>query len=150
MMAKMDNLDTKKERQAAFLRAYARTGVVSRAAKAAKVPRSTYYAWYEQDADFRAAVKEAKAAAVEAMEYEAWRRAVKGVRRPHYYRGQVAGYIREYSDVLLMFLLKANDPEKYKEHVAADIRGDGLTIVVGGKPIDAGGGAGGGEQPGEQ
>ena len=38
-----------------------------------------------------------------------------------WYKGQPGGYVREYSDLLLMFRLKALRPEKYRERV--DVRG---------------------------
>jgi hypothetical protein len=50
------------------------------------------------------------------MEEEARRRAVEGTKKPIFYRGQVVGHIRDYSDVLLMFLLTAHRPERYREN----------------------------------
>ena len=50
---------------------------------------------------------------VEDMEQEARRRAVYGVLVPIYWQGDVIGTERRYSDALLMFLLKAERPEKY-------------------------------------
>jgi hypothetical protein len=41
---------------------------------------------------------------------EAWRRAVKGCRKPVYQGGQLVGYVREFSDLLLIFLIKAARP----------------------------------------
>ena len=53
------------------------------------------------------------------MELEARRRAVKGTDKPVFQRGEQVGTIREYSDTLLMFLLKANKPEKFRDNFDA-------------------------------
>ncbi|MBX6773030.1 MAG: hypothetical protein IRY83_14975 [Chloroflexi bacterium] len=52
---------------------------------------------------------------MDALEAEAWRRAVDGVERPVYQNGQRVGAVREYSDTLLIFLLKGGRPQKYRE-----------------------------------
>jgi hypothetical protein len=60
------------------------------------------------------------------MEDEAVRRAVEGVDRPIYYRGAVCGYVTEYSDDLLIRMLKARRKDKYsdrqEQHVSAAMR----------------------------
>ena len=38
-----------------------------------------------------------------------------------FYKGAVCGHVRRYSDTLLMFLLKAHRPEKYRERYEATI-----------------------------
>ena len=45
--------------------------------------------------------------ATDALELEARRRAFSGVEDPVYYKGQVVGGVRKYSDVLLIFLLES-------------------------------------------
>jgi hypothetical protein len=40
-----------------------------------------------------------------------------------YHRGREIGEVREYSDTLLVHLLKAHRPEKYRERVAAELSG---------------------------
>ena len=42
----------------------------------------------------------------DALEAEARRRAVEGVRKPVFYQGVICGWVGEYSDTLLIFLLK--------------------------------------------
>ena len=133
--AAVDSLDAKKKKQKRFLAAYAKTGIVAKAAQAAGISRQTYYDWYDTDDEFREAAKEAKQAATDAMEHEAWRRAVQGVEKPYFYQGRVVGHIREYSDNLLMFLLKSRDPDRFKDHVSAEVRGEGLTIIIGGREV---------------
>ena len=44
---------------------------------------------------------------------EAHRRAVKGVDEPVFWKGEIAGHVRKYSDRLLETLLRAHDPAKY-------------------------------------
>ena len=48
------------------------------------------------------------------MEAEARRRGVEGTLKPVFYKGEECGQVREYSDTLLIFLLKAHDP-KYRD-----------------------------------
>ena len=61
----------------------------------------------------------------ELLEAEARRRAAMGVEEPVFYKGQVVGHIRKYSDNLLMFLLKAHWPEKFRENLSIDQRVSG-------------------------
>ncbi len=110
-----------------FIEALRQTGVVTRAARAAGVGRTTAYDHYKTDPDFARAWDDALEDACDEMEAEARRRAVEGTEKPVYYKGEVVGTIREYSDTLLIFLLKANRPEKYRDSfdlakVLADIQ----------------------------
>jgi hypothetical protein len=58
----------------------------------------------------------AKEMAADRLEEEAWRRAVDGVDEPvGFYRGKPSAWVKRYSDTLLIFLLKALRPEKYRE-----------------------------------
>ena len=50
--------------------------------------------------------------AADALEREAWRRGAEGVSRPVYQQGREVGVIQEYSDALLIHMLKAHRPEK--------------------------------------
>jgi hypothetical protein len=118
---------TWQERFLASLTAY---GNVSAAAKAAKVARSFVYLQRDADAEFKTAWDAALVAAVEGLEYEAWRRGQRGVLEPVYQGGKEVGHIRKYSDTLLIFLLKAHDP-KYRDTVRNEHTGpDGGAIVI--------------------
>ena len=108
--------------QRAFLECYREMGVIRRACKVAKVGRSSHYEWMEDNPAYRAAFEAAKEDAADTLEAEVYRRAVTGVRKTAgWYRGKAGGHVREYSDLLLMFQLKAMRPEKFRERV--DVRG---------------------------
>lgn len=79
--------------------------------------RSAVYRWRAEDEEFDARWKAAIDEAVELMEAEADRRAIEGVDEPVFYKGYECGYVRKFSDTLLIFRLKALAPEKYKERV---------------------------------
>lgn len=99
----------------AFLTALSNTGNVRAACTAAKVGRSTVYDRREAAEAFAAAWAEAIEQAADMMEAEALRRAVHGVQEPVYYKGKVVGHVLKYSDVMLIFLLKAARPAKFRE-----------------------------------
>lgn len=88
---------------------------MSRAAKKAKVPRSNIYEWLKNDPEFKMKFDEACEVAIGALEDEAVRRAHEGTVKPVFQGGKKVGLVREYSDTLLIVLLKARSPEKYKE-----------------------------------
>ncbi len=97
------------------------------ACEVAKVGRSSHYRWLEKDPEYREAFELAKEGAADILEAEAYRRAVEGVEKPvGWYKGKPGGTVRLYSDVLLMFLLKALRPEKYRERV--EVRGSLASI----------------------
>lgn len=110
----------------AFLKELRRRGNVSDAARAAGVDRSTPYRWREAEPEFAAAWDEAIESVMDAMEGEAYRRAVEGVDEPVFGRiakdtdGQI-GTIRKYSDTLMNTLLKAHRPEKYRDKAAGGV-----------------------------
>lgn len=74
--------------------------------------------------------KEAKEAAMDRLEAEAFRRAHDGVDEPVVGRvgkdqDGVVTSVRRYSNTLLVFLLKAHRPQTYKDRVAQEISGPG-------------------------
>ncbi len=107
-------------------------GIVKDAARAAHINLSTAYAARQatqtrkldatetQDGSpvpsFASRWDEAVEEAVERMEEEAWRRGYDGYNDPVYYRGRLVGDIKRYSDKLLILLLKAHRPEKYRDN----------------------------------
>jgi hypothetical protein len=99
-----------------FLKRFAECGNVTAAAKYARIHRDTAYERRKTDPEFAKQWHDAETSAVEGLELEAHRRAVKGVLRPVYHAGKRVGLIHEYSDTLLIFLLKARKPETYREN----------------------------------
>ena len=104
------------KRKAGFLSAFSECGNVTLACKMAGIGRKTHYRWLEADHRYAEAFREAEQAATDYLEAEAWRRAVEGVEKPAgWYKGKAGGSVREYSDTLLIFLLKGLRPDKYRE-----------------------------------
>jgi hypothetical protein len=124
----------------AFLAALAVTGNISDACQAAGVKaRSTFYERRDNDNAFAALAAEALETSTDALELEARRRAHDGLRRVKFHQGEpimvqalgpdgrplkargqpvLVPYVEhEYSDTLLIFLLKAHRPEKYRDKV---------------------------------
>ena len=146
-MTKLDGIAHPKKR--AFLAAYSECGIITAAVEAAQVARASHYVWMEHDEEYALAFTQAKEVAIEHMEAEARRRAVAGVNEPVIYQGKLQGVwvdeegqtvsaytpgatqipltIKKYSDTLLIFMLKAARPEKYRD------RGPVLTAQVGDK-----------------
>ena len=105
----------KKDWRPGFLAAFAETGLVIEAAKEVGVGRSTVYDERQRNETFALAWAEIEEWTTEEMEQEARRRAVIGVEEPIYYKGELQGHVRKYSDPLLIFMLKARRPEVYRE-----------------------------------
>lgn len=90
------------------------SGNVRAACQAADVPRRTVYNWRAKWVTFADEWDDALEDACDVLELEAWRRAMK-----------------ENSDRLLMFLLKAHRPDKFKDRTQTELTGadgDALTI----------------------
>jgi hypothetical protein len=102
----------------AFIETLRRTANVTLAAKAAGVNRVTAYAWREEP-EFRSEWDAAVEEAADALEAEAWRRAVDGIDEPIVREGVVVGTVKRYSDRLLETLLKGHKPARFREHQAA-------------------------------
>lgn len=112
-------------KRSAFLNALAEGVTISAAAKAAGIGLSTVYSWRESDEAFAADWQEAYRQGANVLEAEARRRAVNGTRKYLYHQGRPIldprtgehAYEMNYSDLLLIVLLKARDPETYCERV---------------------------------
>lgn len=119
------------EKAEAFFAALAETANVTKACAAIAITRRTAYNWREADPGFAAGWDRAMKAAVLGLEDEAHRRAFEGLDKPVFYQGEECGTVREYSDTLAIFLLKAHNPEKYRENskveLEANIRVNDMT-----------------------
>ncbi|MFM9848909.1 MAG: hypothetical protein ACKVP3_17300 [Hyphomicrobiaceae bacterium] len=110
------------KKRAAFLEALAAGLSISEAAKSAAVGLRTVYTWRKEDTKFADDWDEAYAQGAETLDAEAFRRAVTGTLRPVFNRGVRAvdhdgtpAAVREFSDTLLIVLMKARNPERYCE-----------------------------------
>lgn len=101
----------------AFLAAFAELGTLTHAAARVGTGRSSHRYWMEHDPEYPALFAEAAQQANDNLEREARRRAVEGIDKPVYQGGNLVGSIREYSDTLLIFLMKGALPAKYRERV---------------------------------
>lgn len=116
-----------------FLEAFRLCGIVSWAAREAGLSnRTLVYDWLERDDQFAAAYRDAEIESTETMEAEAHRRGVLGSDKLVYQGGRQVGTVREYSDVLLIFMLKARRPDKYRDKppVDPDQNGAGLDVTI--------------------
>lgn len=85
------------------------------AARLARVGRATVYEWRDADSEFARLWDQAVEEGTDYIEDEAMRRAVQGVGRPVFYKGKAVGTIQEFSDTLIVVMLKARRPHKYRE-----------------------------------
>jgi len=108
-----------------FLAALGETGNVTTAATAAGVSRQACYLLRDRDELFASAWDSALETAADLLEAEARRRAADGVDEPVYYQGEVCGHVRRYSDTLLIFLLKAHRPAKFRDNARVEHSGEG-------------------------
>ena len=125
------NRTPKKDWQTRFLKALADTACVSRACQRAGIARSAAYSHRLKNAEFAHAWAEVLEVSIELLEAEARRRAMGEVLEPVFYQGKKCGTTRRYSDTLLIFLLKAHKPEKYRDNTRVEVTGnDGAPMQV--------------------
>lgn len=98
-----------------FIDHLANGGTVSAACQLAVIGRATAYRHRQSDEDFALAWADAEEESTEKLEEEAFRRAFKGVTKPVHYQGLVVDFVEEYSDTMLIFLLKARRPDTYRD-----------------------------------
>lgn len=95
-----------------------RTGKsVTASALVAGISRNCVYVHRDKNPHFRKAWDDAIEQGSDALEDELLRRAKDGTLRPVYQQGVQCGEVREYSDTLGIFLMKARRPEKYRDNV---------------------------------
>lgn len=103
------------KKEAAFLEAIAQGFSVTKACIISGLPRRTAYNHRKNVPVFAELWDDAIEAGTDRVEDEALRRAVEGTHDPVFYQGEQVGTITRYSDGLLVTLLKARRPEKYKD-----------------------------------
>jgi hypothetical protein len=119
LMANRIKFDAKKKDE--FLKLLRETANATRSCKAVDISYTCYWEHLKSDPEFRMAVNEAYESAGDVLEQEARRRALEGIDKPVFYKGEVCGLVKQYSDTLLIFLLKAAKPNKYAERIAHKI-----------------------------
>lgn len=108
-----------------FLELLASNGNVTISAQALNLDRRKLYRLRDEQPDFRDAWDSAMAEAADHLEAEARRRAVEGWHEPVFYQGDEVGYVRRFSDTLLIFLMKGANPEKYRDRSSTELSGPG-------------------------
>lgn len=102
-----------------FLDALAVVPNIAAAAAAAGINRTTAYVARDHNPEFKRRWDEALGEGCDNLELEAYRRAVDGVERVrlHTYEGEIVARVteREYSDTLLLALLRRHRPEAWVE-----------------------------------
>ena len=103
------------KKRRAFLACLAEFGNVSKACEAVNVSRDAIYKLRAKNKHFSNQWNEAVEVAADALEAEARRRA-HGFDEQLSHQGYLTGdVVKRYSDTLLIFLLKGNKPEKFKD-----------------------------------
>ena len=105
------------KKQDEFIQRLSTTCNVTEAAKLIGIRRETAYQFRDQHPEFKAAWENAINQGIDSLEREARHRAAEGTDEPVFHRGQVCGAVRKYSDTLLIFLLKAHRPDKFRDRV---------------------------------
>ena len=115
-----------------FLAEFAKHGNIKLACEYARIDRSRHYEWLREDPEYAARFEEARQDAINTLEAEAHRRAVKGWQEPVIYQGSIAigknkkpVTITKFDSTLLIFLLKGAAPEKYRDTWKGEIKHSG-------------------------
>ena len=117
-------------KQDAFLKVFERLGSVGATCAETGVSVHTYDQWLHADIQgFKTRRDQAAIIAMGVLEREILRRAVEGTDRDVYYKGQVVGQERQYSDNLLMFRAKKLDPSYKDNYVPSEDRPTSVTQI---------------------
>lgn len=109
-----------------FIRLLSETGNVSICCRALNISRWAIYQHKSKNKKFAEQWKAAAEMAIALLEDESWRRAFNGVEKAVWYKGEMVGTERQFSDTLLMHRLNAERPDKYqyRQKVDANVTGD--------------------------
>ena len=128
--------EQRKVAQALFLEAYRESANVKYSCQVAHINRVTFYRWKANDKAFAALLAEAEPDACDTLEYAAYERAVKGIESYVVSQGKLVYdpdgkplVERKYSDTLLITLLKARIPEKYRDKQQIDLNAQITTLA---------------------
>lgn len=130
MARKLTNL-TPEKRKELFIERLSKEPNITQAAHWAGYTREYVYTLRKEDPEFEKAWDAALEESLDLCEGELHRRAFIGTDKPVYQGGELVGKIREYSDTLAIFLMKAHRPEKYRETTRTEITGkNGKAIEI--------------------
>ena len=112
-----------------FLESLSVCANVTQAVQKAGACRSAVYEYRSKHPEFAAQWEAAYQAAVDDLEAEAWRRAVRGTDEPVFQRGEHVGDIRKYSDALMVELLRGHRPKRYRNRIEITVREEARRIA---------------------
>lgn len=131
VFAVADRTRLTKKKKEEFLEHLRTTANVSDSALKINVSRTALYERRDKDPAFKADWDKAVELGTDALEDEGVRRAKDGVTKPVFYKGMICGGVQEYSDTLLMFMLKGRRPEKFKDRNEVTGKdGEPLTVQI--------------------
>lgn len=118
------------EKQVAFIEALAESGCVDEACKRVGMHRSSAYELRARKnaESFRAAWDAALDHAIQRLSDAAFSRAINGVTRPVFYKGELVGERTYFDERLTMFMLRYRDPARYgrwRDQMRVDVPPDG-------------------------
>lgn len=127
-MANRTKLTPKK--RALFLQSLVETGGhVTASCRAIGMTKQRLYEIRAKDTDFASEWDAAVEEGTENLEKEAFRRAYEGTCKPVYQGGQYVGDVQEYSDTLMIFLLKGRRPAVYRDQAVVEHNHTGALTV---------------------
>lgn len=105
-------------------------GLERKAATMAGIPFAEIRKEREISDEFREMEQDVRANIVEDIRAEVIRRGVNGVDKSVYYKGEVVGVEKQYSDSLLLALAKAHDPMFIEKKALVNPDGGPLKVVI--------------------
>ena len=108
-------------KQQQFLNTFPIYGVIGKTATAVKITPQAVYRWIATQPSFCNIFQQVRALLKHLMEDAAVSRSVYGVKEDIFYKGEVVGEKTNFSDSLLMFMLRAADPGTYREKSSLDL-----------------------------
>ena len=124
------------DKQVAFIEALAESGCVDEACKRVGMHRSSAYELRtrKKAGSFRAAWDAALDHAIQRLSDAAFSRAINGVTRPVFYKGELIGERTYFDERLTMFMLRYRDPARYgrwRDQMRVDVPPDGAAQHLG-------------------
>ncbi len=128
------------KKQDLFIEAYLECGIIRDACLAVTVggkalSRNRPGEWARDNPEFRERYIAAREEVNDKIEKEIYRRAVLGWDEPVYQGGKQVGAIHKYDSTLLIFLAKANMPDKYRDKFEGVNLGGVLNLAIAGDGV---------------